>query len=135
MVFTLSHIAWWVVALAGILAIAIGMLWYSPMLFGERWMKLTKVKLDKNMSVMDLFGGFLVGFLQAYGLAYCLEKFDALGMVCAIKAALFLGVLFVATQHLSAVIWSKKPLELFYIEVGCTLVTWAAIAALFAYMA
>lgn len=136
MVFALSSIEWWVVAIAAAVSMGIGMLWYSPLLFFDKWSKLTKVKSDKNINMLPyMAGGYVIQFLQGYGLAYSLEKFNALGLVCAIKAALFLGILFVATQGLSGVLWSKKPLELFYIEVGCVLVSWSAMAAVFAYMA
>ena len=62
------------VLLAGLSSMVVGALWYTPLVFGNFWMKLAKVKPDIKMSIAQstvLYGGALIASLvTAYVLAH-----------------------------------------------------------------
>jgi hypothetical protein len=68
-------INWWAVVLAAVSSMVVGSLWYMPMVFGNTWQKLAKVKmLDRGkMNAGDMlwvYGSvFVASLVTAYVLA------------------------------------------------------------------
>lgn len=62
------------VLLAGLSTMLVGFVWYTPKVFGNTWMALTKVKMDRKMSQKDtavLYGGaLLTSLITAFVLAH-----------------------------------------------------------------
>jgi len=68
------EVNYWAVLLAAISSMAVGAVWYMPTAFGNAWMKLAKVKMDKKMSAgksVYIYGmTFVASLVTAYILAH-----------------------------------------------------------------
>ena len=63
---------WWAIIVAAIVYMALGAVWYSPMLFGNAWMKgigKTKEQLTAGLSPLSYVWALVLSFLAAYGIA------------------------------------------------------------------
>jgi len=65
---------WLAVILAAVSSMVVGMVWYLPSVFGNAWMKMTGVKMDKGDTGAKMawkFGStFVASLLTAYVLAH-----------------------------------------------------------------
>ena len=62
----------WEIIVAAIVYMALGAVWYSPMLFGNAWMKgigKTKEQLTAGLSPLSYVWALVLSFLAAYGIA------------------------------------------------------------------
>lgn len=114
---------YWAILVAGVAQFVIGMIWYSPLLFGRQWMKL--MKLDEstmNGSKKDMGAIFFMSFVSSLVLSYVLAHFVSyLALVEieeALQAAFWLWLGFVAMTHLSGVLYEKKPFQLYAINMA-----------------
>jgi hypothetical protein len=68
-----SALNWWAIVGASLAAFAIGGLWYSPVLFSQRWMKengFSEAQLKQGANMGAIMGGALaLTFLCAYSVA------------------------------------------------------------------
>lgn len=134
--FALNHISWMMVIVAAIVGFIISMLWYSPFLFGNTWLRLSGIKISSSASMTPYLINEFVGLLlQSYMLAWLLENVNALEAVDALIVAAMVSVLFIGVNQWCGIVWSQRPRELFFVYQGSTLVTYLAMAALFAYVA
>src|ERR1700676_2626839 len=97
---------------ATIVKIALGALWYSPVLFGKTWQALTgrtdaeiKAAMPKAM-VVDLIGSFIMAFVLVHAVHYAGAQ--GIGQGAAVGFFNWLG--FVAMISLSATIYEHKPM-------------------------
>lgn len=128
------------VLLGGVANMVIGMLWYSPFLFGNQWIKymgLTPKKLESMKTNMALTYGlsFVGALLQAFVLGY----FYILTASIGVTDGLILGGLawlgFVAVTQLTSVLYEQnKSLGLFAINTGYQLVSLLAMGAILGYL-
>jgi len=119
---------YWAVLLAAIVSMVIGFLWYSPWLFGKTWMKLSgltdqklKAMKQKGMTtayVLMFIGSLVSSLILAYIIAYA-EVTTVLGGA-AIGLMTWLG--FVATTSLGMVLWEGKPVGLYLLNNGHSVV-------------
>ena len=118
------------VILGGIAAQPIGALWYSPALFGSRWMGL------RGYTQEDVSGGgslpYVVGFVAAWVVAYGLSRLadmtgaDSVGNCIALAA--FVWISFTAIAVATQVAFSRtQSVTLFAIEGGYWLASFLAI--------
>lgn len=119
----LNHLAVFVTAAA---AMAIGMLWYSPALFGNMWMELVGMtKKDMAKEKANMPKTLAMGLLSNWVLAYIFASFIALSVSSAQEAtvlAFWLWLGFQVTLQFGGVLWEKKPLNLFLINAAHQLV-------------
>lgn len=74
---SLQNVNWLAVIVAAVSAFALGGLWYSPLLFAERWMKETGIKRESanQNSMPRVFGfSFLLAFIASFFLAMFIGK-------------------------------------------------------------
>ncbi|OGW83022.1 MAG: hypothetical protein A3C47_02940 [Omnitrophica bacterium RIFCSPHIGHO2_02_FULL_51_18] len=123
----------WAVLGSAVLGMVIGMLWYSPFLFGKLWMKLSHIseqdmeQAKKGAARAKSYGGaFLNGLVMSFVLAFFLDRVGAYDVVEGLIVAVMLWLGFVATVLFSAVLWERKPFSLFLIHAVQTLVFLAA---------
>jgi len=109
----------------------IGSLWYSPLLFGERWSKLVGMREDDlqgGMTPSILLGALAVALAEAFGFAL-LQNFTGFsGFFGGLFLGVFVWLLFVVPTFFNQVLYAKKPRALFLIEVGNNLVTFAGMS-------
>lgn len=53
-----------------LVSVVIGMVWYSPKVFGRTWVKLAKIDPKKGDMKMSMISVFVSGFIMAYVLAH-----------------------------------------------------------------
>ncbi len=119
----------WAVLGSAALGMAIGMLWYSPILFGKLWIRLSgvpesameQVKKGGGMAKTYL-GAFLNYLAMSFGLAFFLDRVGAYDVVEGLSVAAVLWLGFAATVLFSSVLWERRPLALFLINAGHYLV-------------
>lgn len=115
---------WLAVAVAAILYLVVGGVWYSKILFGPAWEKLSGVRPnDMPRGAGPIIGSVMVAFIIAFFLAYFEACFD----VTTVSDGMYLGSLiwlgFVATTQIGPVIWGKMPFRLFLINTGAKLLS------------
>lgn len=111
------------VIVAAIAAFAVGMVWYSPALFGKKWMKLMGVsEKDKSKMKDGMMGvmvkGFVVELIMAYVLAHVLAFSSSTTIMDAIQGAFWVWLGFVATTLYMGVIYEKKSFDWWWISAG-----------------
>lgn len=65
------EINYWAVVLATLSSMVVGSIWYTPKVFGDRWMRLAKVTPDRKGSsaIVPIVVTVLVSFITAWVLA------------------------------------------------------------------
>ena len=114
------HVNWAAVLVASISMFLLGGLWYSPLLFANRWMSangFTDAELRARGGTGRIFGGaFALAALSAANLAFFLGGPDttvawgaAAGGLTAVWVVAALGITY---------LFEHKPLSLFFINAG-----------------
>jgi hypothetical protein len=98
---------------------AVGLVWFQPLLFGRAWAALTKQELKP--AVRWLVPGFFGHMLIALALAMLIVVTDAT-IPGALLVGVFVWLCFVVTLELGELIWEKIPVRLFLIRIGNHLV-------------
>ncbi|MBP7056924.1 DUF1761 domain-containing protein [Candidatus Gracilibacteria bacterium] len=116
------------VLLAAVVAMIVGSLWYSPLLFGQRWAsemmwgKKTPAPVKSEM-ISAMVGMFLGAIVMSYVLAYMFLAVGVATLVGALTVAAWLWLGFVVVPAASMVLFEKRSLSLFMITIGNFLVT------------
>src|SRR5438445_2726009 len=126
----------WRVAAAAVASFVVGGLWYSPLLFAKPWMKATGCDPNDKQKIEEMKKGagklYAMAFLASLVSAAVLAKFfgamgvDAVLYGLKIAFAVWLG--FVATVQLTATLFGKKPIVLFFIDTGYQFVSYVVMA-------
>lgn len=115
------------VLLAAVASMAVGFLWYSPLLFAKPWMKLmgyTEKSLKEDQAKMGKM--YAISFVAALVTAYVLYHVMSMSenffhypwLSTGLISAFWMWLGFVAPVQLTDVIFGKKPRKLFYINTG-----------------
>lgn len=108
----------------GLIFMAVGMLWYSPFLFGKMWMRLSgidPVKVDRMKKAgmgKTYFAALLVALLMSAALYYFYGLTEVGDTAEALMLAFALWVGFVATTLAASVLWESRPFTLYLINSG-----------------
>src|SRR3990167_3044106 len=123
------------IALAAIVHILVGMVWYSPKVFGSAWLKLSGVK-PKQIDMGRAYVGAVVGSVLVAAVMSCLLHRLALnGYEASVLLAIKLWLGFVLPSSMGGVLWEGKPMQLFALHAGCHLVQLMAVGAVLSYFA
>src|SRR3989344_1004113 len=117
----------WFILLAAVAQMVVGFLWYSPLLFGNLWMKLmghTKASLEK--AKQDMARTYGLSFVSALVMAYVLrhasvfaaEYFGQQGISVGLSTAFWMWLGFVMPVQFTAVLFNKEPYKLFLLNTG-----------------
>ncbi len=108
-----------------VVAFVIGALWYSPLLFGDAWKKLLKIKVTKKemeAAMKGMWKVLLGGFFVTLILVFMLDLFMNFLNVVTFSQGVLLGFLiwlgFLATTMFNIVLYEKKPFKLYLINAG-----------------
>jgi hypothetical protein len=111
-------------ALAALAKTVIGAIWYSPVLFGAKWLKFVQCSeedLKRGMPkalVVDIIGNFVMAFVLVHATHYAGAATAAQG--AAVGFFNWLG--FVAVSTLFSVTFEKRPFALWTINNGFQLI-------------
>lgn len=107
------------VLIAGIVSMSIGALWYSPVLFGNIWMKLTgfdKKKMEEAKK-KGMVKPYLISFIGTLVMVYILGYLMGVTSISFVLLAVLIWFGFMATVALNAVLWEGKSFKLYLINV------------------
>lgn len=111
----------------------VGWLWYGP-IFGKKWMELNgfdpeEMRKQKWLPFPLILGiNYFATVLAAFSLAMFLgAESDA---VFGIFAGLMIAIFWIATSRLNDVLYERKPMGLFWINVGYNVVIYVIMGAI-----
>lgn len=121
-------INYWAVLVAAIASFVIGGLWYSPVLFGKKWMELMNVsekemKGKKKETTKSYVIGFLSTVMMAYVLAHLVDYTSATTALGGAQAGFWAWLGFVAMVQLGMVLWGGKPWAFYFLNTAYYLVS------------
>ena len=129
------NINYWAVLVSAIITMLIGMIWYSPVLFGNIWMKLMKINpKDINKTKNGMGKYYLTAFIATLLFAYVLALFIKFLAITTLLDGLQVGFLiwlgFVITIAINSVLWEGKPFEVYLINIAQQLVVFLAVSSI-----
>lgn len=115
------------VFVAAIVSMVLGGFWYSPLLFGKRWIEwmnfapkdLLDMKKRANASYVI---NFLTLLLMAFVLAHFVDYAQATTFIEGVQAGFWVWLGFIATVSLGSVLWENKSIKVYLINAGYQLV-------------
>lgn len=126
------------VLIAALVNMALGAFWYSKSGFGSQWMKLvglTKEDADKakaeGMTKNYVFA-FVGALFMACALGVLVNVLGAMTVFAGAQLGFLVWLGFVATTSISDVLWARKPIKLYMINVGYYLVALVLMGAVLA---
>ena len=130
----------WSVLVAAMAAMALGFLWYSPVLFARPWMVAMGYDPEDKVRIAEMQKGagplygisFLASLLAAFVLAKVVVGLTINSALYGMKVGLAVWLGFVATVQLTDTLFGKKPARLFLINTGYQLVCYLAMGAIVA---
>jgi hypothetical protein len=130
----------WSVLVAAIATMAVGFLWYSPLLFARPWMILMgydpedKGKLEEmRKSAGKMYGmSFAASLVSAAVLAKIVAITTVSSALYGMKVGFAVWLGFVTTVQLTNVLFAKQPVKLYLINTGYQLVCYLAMGAILA---
>lgn len=130
----LNYVAILVAAIAHML---LGMVWYSPALFGKSWMKLLgKSEHDIKKMSNRATNGYILTFVSALVMSYVLAHFVdytvSTTALAGVETGFWLWLGFVATTGMINFIWQDKHRNLYIIDNGYHLVSLMVMGAILA---
>lgn len=134
-------INYWAVLVSGLVCMIVGSLWYSPLVFGNVWMKLSGMT-EKQLEEAKKKGmgkTYVISFLSTLVMAYVLGHFvdyaEATTFMLGMQTGFWIWLGFIATVMLGMVLWDNKPFTLYLINtlhylvclllIGGLLAVWA----------
>ena len=126
------------VIVAAIVSMILGALWYSPVLFGNIWMKLSgfNMKDMKKAKQKGMAKSYILNFVAVVVMAYVVSFVLRLANASTAVAGLFIGILlwlgFIATTMLGGILWENKPVELYFLNILYYLVSLMIMGAILA---
>jgi len=118
-----------------IINMALGALWYSPILFANPWMAatgITKEYIDehKDQAMKGYAVSIVATIVLVMGLAIMVQVSDAKDLAEGLAVGAIAGVGFIATTQAANYAFENRPLKLYLINIGYSVVGFAIIGAL-----
>ncbi|HAV11443.1 MAG TPA: hypothetical protein DCX32_02775 [Candidatus Moranbacteria bacterium] len=112
----------WAILVAALANLIIGSLWYSPLMFGNMWMRLMGIDPRdssgmKKGAAKAMFFSFLGALVMAYVMALVVSFSGVTSLLNAIEVAFWLWLGFVAVTSISSVLYEKKRVEIYILSV------------------
>ena len=111
----------WALLVSIVSSMALGMLWYSPVLFGNVWLKLVDKKAEdiskeESKSAMSL--AFIPAVVSSLGLALLVSIMGAVTWVDAIVLGSLTSITFSGMSMLNLVFFENRSFKLTLLNVG-----------------
>ena len=126
-------------SVGAVVSFVLGMLWYSPFLFGTAWAQAHGFSAEKMREMhSSVSAAHILGFLTYLVTGFVIWELFSMMNVGTIHNALFIGFLlwlgFPAAQGFMSTQYSKKPFNVFLIDTGYHLVYILALCAVIFYL-
>ena len=109
------------VLVTAILAVAVGSVWYSPLLFGTLWMKSVGLRQEKGKDFEREMRLMIAKAILVHGVFFfAIAQFILLSIAKGIGLPYITGLLMIllAMNVARAAIWERRPFAYVLIEVG-----------------
>lgn len=119
----------WAVLLATLSTMVVGSIWYTPALFGNRWMDLAEIDRDRmeGSAAGPIVVTVIVSLITAYVLTAATEivheQFGGSFLFNALMAALVLWAGFTASRFITHDAFERRPTALTTLNIAHELVT------------
>ncbi len=112
---------------------ALSFLWYSPALFGTTWMEAKGFKKEEACcSPKTCSAAFFVALFVSIVLAQFVTRLEVDTFVEGAQIGFMAWLGFVATTHMSSVLWARCPIKVFFINTGIMLISLCLMGGVFA---
>jgi Protein of unknown function (DUF1761) len=126
------------VLLAAVATMAVGFLWYSPLLFATPWIRAMGYDPNDKAGLDEMRKGagksYGISFLASLVSAFVLSKIVVVTAVATIPYGMKVGFAmwlgFVATVQLTDMLFGRRPLKLFLINTGYQLACYLVMGAI-----
>jgi hypothetical protein len=124
------------VIVTAIVSFVIGMLWYSPILFGKAWLKAGEFdkkfiqKMHKEKMGRKMVASFVGGLLMACVLSYFVVYASASGFIEGMVVGFWLWLGLIAPVLLGSILWEGRALQYYFINVVYWLVNVAVMGGI-----
>jgi len=126
---------WLAILVAGIVNMVLGMIWYSPMLFGKSWMELMGKKGEEmKPQPGPLAGMFILALVMAYIMTYFVAYAGANTFVLGLEVGAWAALGFTVLSGASANFASGTSWKLWAINSGYWLISFALMGGVIASM-
>lgn len=133
-------INYWAVLACGVASQVLGMIWYSPMLFGKQWMALMGIKAETPEEIKKMkqkarpayIASFIASLIMAYVLAHFVQYAGAYSIADGMQAGFWIWLGFVGTIGFTNAMFDGKPIKLVVINTGYFLATLLVMGAILA---
>jgi len=124
-----ASVSVWGVVMGGLSAMVVGMIWYSPYLFGKQWTKAMGMS-EKEMTARRpkvlpavIIGSFLTAYVLSLFTVY-LQAFTNKGFIMSgFDTAVLAWVGLAGTALLAHGLWEERSKNALYVNLGNRLVT------------
>lgn len=119
----------WAILVAAVVAVAIGMAWFAPPLFGRRWQGHVGVTQPSAQAFVVWVVCYLV---IALAIVYVFNRMGVVGAGPGLRWGITFGVALVALAMAPNYAFARKPASLFLIEAGYVVVAFAVMGVILA---
>jgi len=115
-----TSINYWALLVGAVAYMMLGALWYSPVLFGNAWMRgigKTKEQVAADFKPINYLVALMTSFLAAYGVARLMVWTGGDSIRDALIISLLAGICFVLTTIGVNDVFEKRPSGLTFINV------------------
>ena len=126
------------VVVSAIVYWVLGGIWYSPLLFGNKFIEIMRWSPEQLARIQNEGAGaqlalaFVGSLVAAYVLAHIVRYTSAESATDGAKTGLWLWLGFIVTTNLNTVFFEFRPLGLYLINIGYHLVAFLTMGALLA---
>ncbi len=129
----LGEINLFAVLVGAIVSIGIGMLWYSPILFGNVWLRLIGKSADEIEGAGPAMGlAALAAVISSLVLAMMVQAVGAATLLEGLVVGIVVWVGIGATATLVVTVYEGPPLSVWLLNAGYQLIVYAVQGAIFA---
>lgn len=119
---------------AAISIMLLGMVWYSPKVFGKHWMKYAKLDKKDLLHKKKLWMSFLIGFLSniiaCFVMAVIIYVMYIDKILQGVTIAFLVWLGFVATSTVGTIIWENKSIRLYLLNNAYHLIAYLLIGVI-----
>ena len=116
------------ILISAIINVAVGSFWYSPALFGSKWMKyvgLTEKDVERDNSravAWSYITTFVGNLIMIYALTFFLLASEAVVVWQSMVIAFWIWLGFIAVTNLNSILFERRPHGLYLINTSYYLV-------------
>ena len=111
---------WWAIIVSVVAIHFLGFLWYGPF-FGKMWMRLSGINpdtIDKKKGMNAMLIGLVASVVMIYTLAHMIYTYGATTISAGLQGGFWVWLGFIAVVLLNSVLYEKKPLKVYFINIG-----------------